>query len=297
MALPPTSGTSTPGSPATAATLTEIPPNQAPSGVAKETTMPLPANDGVTKDVREVTFPLFRASGDPGLEEVKQSPHLANCPVAAILAAHAFTVDGRVVIKNIVSAPTFANVVTDVSALPPDTLENPPPGNKVTSSRYFKVTLPGGVREPSDVMYTDDADAGFSLIYLHDPSDGSLWAGIIEKALAEEIGSYENFDALPLSANDWWEKITGVAPGGFAITATTPLSQITDAAQASITVPTIGASKDDLPIGGNITAFHGFAMIGMLGTEVHLYDPAQAIKIHIPPSEFRQKFKAILFTL
>lgn len=283
----------------TAETLGSIQPNQEPGapGSAKVTVMPLPANDVVTKDVREVTFPLFSASGDPALEEVKQSPHLANCPVGAILAAHAFTADGRIVIKGIVSAATFANVVTDVSALPVDTLENPPPGNKVSSSRFFTVTLPGGVREPSDVMYTDDADAGFSLIYLNDPSDGSLWAGIIEKALAEEIGSYENFDALPLTANDWWEKITDVAPGGFEVTAATPLSQIIAAAQTSTTVPTIGASKDDLPLGGNITGFHGFAMIGMLGTEVHLYDPAQAIKIHIPPAEFRQKFKAILFTL
>lgn len=76
LALPPTSGTpAPPGSPASAGTLSQIQPNQAPAtGTAKITTMPLPANDGVTKDVREITFPRFGATGRPALEDVKQSP-------------------------------------------------------------------------------------------------------------------------------------------------------------------------------------------------------------------------------
>jgi hypothetical protein len=296
VALPPTPGTPPSGSPVNAATLSQIQPNQAPDATAKVLKMPLPTQDDVTKDVRAVTFPRFNSSGRPALEDVQQSHHISNCPVASILAAHAFTAVGKTLIEGLVPAPTSANVVTDLSDLPPDTLTNPPPDNKVTSSRFFTVTLPGGTREVSDVVYTDDADSGFSLLYMSDPSDRSIWAAMIEKALAVEIGSYENFDALPLSANDWWEKLTGVAPTGFSVTATTPLSQITAAAQASTTVPTIGASKDTLPIGDDITGFHGFAMIGMQGSNVHLYDPAKTIKILISPKDFRDKFQAVLVT-
>lgn len=276
--------------------LNQIQPNQAPAaGTAKITIMPLPANDQVTKDVREVTFPLFNSSGNPVLEEVKQSPSISNCPVASILAAHAFTAVGKTLIKGLVPTPTTANVLTDVSALPPGTLANPPPGNKISSSRYFTVNLPGGPKEVSDVLYTDDADSGWSLIYLRDPGDTSLWAAIIEKALAVEIGSYENFDALPMTANNWWKKITGVDPHGIPVTATTPLTRISGAAQDSLTVPTIGASKENLPIGGIVTASHGHSMIGMQGSKIHLYDPAKAIKILLSPTEFRANFQAILF--
>jgi hypothetical protein len=291
--LPPASGSTSPG----ARTLSQIPPNQTQGGTAKVTKMPLPVNDSVTKDVHAVTFARFASSGRPAFADVKQSPHIANCPVASILAAHAFTDVGKALIEGLVPAPTSANVVTDLSALPADTLTNPPPGNKISSSRYFTVVLPGGRREVSDVVYTDDADSNFSLIYMSDPTGQSIWAAMIEKALAVEIGSYEDFDALPLSANDWWKKITGVLPGGFAVDATTPLSRITDAAQASTTVPTIGASKDNLPVNDVVTGFHGYAMMGMKGQQVHLYDPAKTTPLLLSPAQFRGKFKAVLFTI
>jgi hypothetical protein len=288
----------TSGMPGSAKTLSQIQPNQAPggTGTAKVTLMPPPANDDVTKDVREVTFPRFNASGRPALEDVKQSPHISNCPVASILAAHAFTSAGKTLIEGIVPVPTSAKVVTDLSDLPPDTLTNPPPDKRVISSRFFTVVLPGGTREVSDVVYTDDADSQFSLIYMSDPRDRSIWAAMIEKALALEIGSYENFDAIALSANAWWQKITGVAPSAFAVGAATPFSTITDAARASTTRPTIGASKDDLPLNDVVTGFHGYAMIGIEDSKIHLYDPAKTIKIKLSPADFRAKFKAVLFT-
>lgn len=276
--------------------LRRIQPNQVPgaAGTAKITIMPAPANDGATKDVREVTYPRFSSHGFPSLEEVKQAPNISNCPVASILAAHAFTAVGRTFINGLLPAPTAVSVVTDVSGLPPNTLDNPPPGNKVTSSRFFTVKLPGVPIEVSDVLYTDTA-TNWSLIYMSDPSEQSIWAAIIEKALAVQIGSYENFDALPLTANDWWKKITGVLPGIFTVDASTPLTKITNAANASTTVPTIGASKEGLPIGNVVTGFHGYSMLGMQGSKVHLYDPAKAIKILISPAKFRSDFQAVLF--
>ena len=274
-------------------TLKQLQPNPA-LGTAKITKMPLPAKDQVTKDVREVTFPMFSSLGVPALEEVKQAPSIANCPVAAILAAHAFTAVGRTLIQGILST-TQGTVLTDLSALPPNTLANPPQGNTVSSSRYFTVKLSGGSIDVSDVFYTNDADSGWSLIYLHDPSDKSIWAAIVEKALAVKLdGNYESFMVLDLSANDYWEKITGVLPTGFDVLPNTSLTKIMDAANDSKLVPTIGASKNDSTDVNFVDPFHGYAMIGMQGSKIHLYDPAKAKKILLSPADFRHDFKAIL---
>src|ERR1044071_6066529 len=265
VAVLPTTGTPPPGSPTPPATLSQIPPNQAPAtGTSKVTVMPRPANDNETKKLREVTFPLYNsASGVPALEEVKQSPSLANCPVAAILAAHAFTAVGRTYLQGLI-ATTTGSVLTDISAVKGE-LTDPPDGDTIPSNRFFTVTLPNGTREVSDVFYTDEGDSVFFLRYLNDPSDGSLWGAVIEKALAVELGSYENFDALNLSANDFWQRITGVQPAGFSITAATAPSDILNAAQQSVTLPTLAASKDEVPPGSIVTQFHGYAMIGVQG--------------------------------
>jgi hypothetical protein len=47
-------------------------------------------------------------------------------------------------------------------------------------------------------------------MYLRDPSENSIWAAVIEKALAVQLKSYENFDALNITANEFGEKVTGV---------------------------------------------------------------------------------------
>lgn len=287
-----------PGTLTSPGALSQIQPNTAPggTGTAKMTTMPLPANDHLPKDVRAVTRPLFSSPNFLALEQVRQAPNISNCPVAAILAAHAFTAVGRKFIIQSLLSETPGNVLTDISALPPNTLENPPPGTTISSSRYFTVKLLGGPLDVSDVLYTNDTDdANFSLIYMSDPGQQSIWAAIIEKALAVQLGTYDKFDIVLLTANDWWERITSVRPNAFAITAATPLSQIITAAQASTTLPTIGASKDNLPLPNVVTAFHGYAMIGMQDSKIHLYDPAEAIKLLLTPTEFRQKFQTILF--
>jgi hypothetical protein len=253
--------------------------------------MPPPANDQATKDVRVVTWPLFNSKGVPALEEVKQAPNLANCPVAAILAAYAFTAQGRTFITGIVSE-TAATVVTDLSKLPANTLANPPAGGTLTSARYFTVKLPGGSIEVSDVLYTDDADAGWSLIYLRDPSDKSLWAAVIEKALAVALKSYENFDAKNIAAEEFWRKVTGAKPTVIAVTERTPLGTILEAARNSTRVPTIGASKAEKT--QHVTEFHGFAMMGLQGQSIRLYDAAKAKKLTVTAEQFRGDFQAIL---
>jgi hypothetical protein len=257
----------------------------------KKTTMPLPTNDPDSKDVHAVTWPLFKKA--PSFTEVKQAPGIANCPVAAMLAALAFTSAGQSIIQGMLSE-TAGNVTTDVSGVKAGILSNPPAGNMVGSSRYFTVKLPAGSIDVSDVLYTDDHDSGWSPLYLRDPGDQTIWASIIEKALAVQLGSYENFDALNINANDFWEKITGVRPGQIDIKLDTPLSTITAAVNASTRVPSIGASKDG-PDVKFVSQFHGFAILGFQGDKIRLYDPAEAKTLLISPADFRHDFLAILY--
>lgn len=261
----------------------------------KTTTMPPPTKDQDSKDVHVVTWPLFKSSKNgPAFNEVKQAPGIANCPVAAMLAALAFTPVGQTVIQSMVSE-TAGKVLTDLSGLPPGTLSNPPPGTRISSSRYFTVKLAGDSIDVSDVLYTDDHDSGWSPLYIRDPSDQSIWAAIIEKALAVKLKSYENFDALNISANEFWEKITGVKPGQIEIKADTPLTTITAAVKASTRVPSIGASKPDATDVKFVTEFHGFALLGFQGPKIRLYDPAKAATLLISPADFRHDFQAILY--
>jgi hypothetical protein len=126
--------------------------------------MPPPTKDPDSKDVHVVTWPLFNSSKKvPAFNEVKQAPGIANCPVASMLAALAFTSVGQTSIQGMVSE-TADNVLTDLSSVPSGTLSNPPPGTTISSSRYFTVKLPSGSIDVSDVLYTDDHDSGWSPI-------------------------------------------------------------------------------------------------------------------------------------
>jgi len=277
------------------------PPAAGPATKAvKTTTMPAPTKDQDSRDVHVVLLPLFDPKTNaPSFTEVKQAPSIANCPVAAMLAAMAFTPDGQKIIAGIVPPEIPGDVVTDLSAA--GTLSNPPPGNALKSSRYFAVKLQGGSFEVSDVLYTDDHDRGWSPFYMRDPGDHTIWAAVIEKALAVKLGSYESFDDSDIPAEGFWEKVTGVKPGITEIKPDTPLSTITKAVSDSVRVPSIAASKgdpgNDIPLksGKFLTAFHGFALLGFQGDKIRLYDPAEATTLLLSPAEFRDDFKAILF--
>jgi len=261
---------------------------------AKKTIMPLPTNDQDSKDVHVITWPLYATKSGPALADVKQAPGIANCPVASILAAMASTSRGNALLQNMLSETT-ATVVTDLSGLPANTLSNPPAGMTVTSSRFFTVKLPGDPVEVSDVLYTDDHDRGFSPLYLRDPNQQAIWASIIEKALAIRFKSYENFDAQDIKANDFWEKITGSKPGGIPIKDDTALTEIIEAAKAATSRPTIGASKPDMKDVKFVTEFHGYAILGMEGGKVKLYDAAKIKTIFLAPADFKHDFQAILW--
>jgi hypothetical protein len=269
---------------------------------AKTLLMPPPTADKDDRDLHEVKWPLYNPDTKaPAYEDIVQAPNLANCPVPSILAALAFTRVGRDQITGMLSEKA-ASVVTDISNA--GKLANPPGGTTINSSRYFTVKLRSGVVEVSDVLYTNDsARDTWSIFYLRDPTKKSIWASIIEKAIAHEVKSYENIDALNISANAFWEKIMGVLPDGFSVQDDTPLKKIIDAAQASPRVPTIGASKAEETAVQHVSPFHGYAMLGMQGSRIVLFDAAadptldkpKPRKILLTPEQFRHDFQAVFY--
>jgi hypothetical protein len=292
----------------------DSPPSPTPEMV-KYTKMPEPVDDKDSIGIHEINLPLFysnkkRLSPDPF--EVMQSPRIANCPVASILAAMAFTKNGQKFLRKMLTV-TVTPTLTDISEVKEKlngkkkgkeegTLKNPP-SDIMQGLRFFTVNLPGGSVEVSDVLYTNDYDAGWSPIYMHDPHGYSIWAAIIEKALAVKLGSYNDFDATDIKANQFWEKIVGKPPDGFSVNQKTPLEKIIGAARKSTRVPTIGASRDDDNV-KIVTPFHGFAMLGLYDKKIKgkkiekmikLYDPAKADCLYISPIDFQRNFQTILF--
>jgi hypothetical protein len=280
------------------------PPKNAVANITR-TRMPPPLRqDDVV--VHVVPTPRFGSStGAVSYKEIMQSPAIANCPVAAILAALAFTSWGRAFIQGMLSE-TAASVLTDLSGAKTNHFE--PPKAPLSSPRYFKVKLKGAWSAPvSDVLYTDDHDSGWSPFYLRDPNDNTIWAAIIEKALAAQLGGYDEkgggynvFMDQDITLNTFWELITGAAPDGFAVTSSTPLDKIIAAAKASTSVPAVASSKPngpDVTIGDKkiVTEFHGYAVMGMHGSKIQLYDAMDLKMTSITANQFRQVFQTMHF--
>jgi hypothetical protein len=272
------------------------PPPNSTKAVTK-TVMPLPLDDTTSKDAHAVPLPLFNAAKrGPAFDDVQQAPSLVNCPIPSILAALAFTPSGHTVLKKLV-VETAASTLTEFPGLQSSALSNPPASMRIISSRYFTVSLPRGTQTVSDVLYTDDHDRGWSALYMRDPSDNSIWAAIIEKALALQLGSYRNFDvdAKVITANEFWERIVGNKPGFIEINNSTKPAAIIAAATNATRASSIAASKEDARDVKVVTAYHGHTMLGMQGKSIKLYDPMEAKTLLISVADFQHDFQAILF--
>ena len=259
----------------------------APKQVAKAVKrlkMPAPGGDNATKNVHDVTWDLMKS---PVLGDVKQG-RLYNCALASILGALTQTASGR---KRIQGLVTEHKAIVETDLADAGELDSPPSGNKIISQRFFTVTIGKSSIEVSPVFYTDDADRGWSLIYMTSPNS-VLWPCVIEKAYAAKVGGYAKLDARSgLKANDIWEAVVGSKPGGFEVTDQTPQAKIREAAKNAGKIPTIAASSDTAP---DVTGFHGYTMLGMKGSKIELHDPMAMKRISISTEKFVKNFKAIL---
>jgi hypothetical protein len=188
------------------------------------------------------------------------------------------------VVEHSISTTTDLSVVASF-------LDSPPKGNKIISKRYFTVALGENSIDVSDVLYTDDADRNWSLLYMKSPTE-SLWPCVIEKAYAVLEGSYDNLDKEDLTANKSFKVLAGSEPDGFSVDDNTDLEKISKVLTNADKIPTIAASRDEAT---GVTGWHGFAILNLNDSKIELYDPAKAKTLNISLKEFRRDFKAILY--
>jgi hypothetical protein len=259
----------------------------APKQVAKavkKLKMPAPGGDSATRNVHDVTWRLMES---PALGDVKQG-RIYNCALASILGALAHTASGR---KHLQGLVTEHKGIVETDLAGAGELASPPDGDRIISDRYFAVSLGGSSIEVSGVLYTDDADRNWSLIYMSSPKS-VLWPCLIEKAFAAKVGGYANLEARNgLTANDIWETVVGSNPGGFEVTDETRPSKVRDAAKEADRIPTIAASRNGAP---DVTGFHGYTVLGIRGSNIELHDPMAMKRISLPPEKFVKNFKAVL---
>lgn len=272
--------------------------------VMKMTTMPPPSITSRTLEARKVAWSLY--SGEPDTTQVRQG-ELATCPIAAILAAFAHTSWGRERIQKLLGehhSPGGVKTTLTDAAMTRFKREDPddrPQSKEVISDRYFTVKIKDPPIEVSDVFYVEYTDRTFlDPIYMqHRPMKSPekapevLWPAVVEKAYAAMIGDYEKLDDYGpkgTKVDVYWTVLAGSKPEIIGITAKTSLAEIRQAAESASNSPTIGASKEKT---AKVLNEHGFAILGMQGGRIDLYDPhGNSVKLTL--EEFRADFKLIL---
>ncbi len=270
--------------------------SQAATKAVKELAMPPPAAGSSTIiQARSVGWDL--AKDTPSERDVKQG-ELANCPVAAILAAMAHTAIGRKRIDSLITEyvntqikTTFSKEVLATLSAKMDDPDYKLPEKEILSKRYFTVNL-GSSIEVSDVFYikyTDGSDV--NMMYMDSPKR-ALWPCVIEKAYAVKIGSYDDLDDdTKQTVNKFWAVLVGAKPDWLAINESADLTKISAAAKAAGTIPTIAASRDDAT---KVTAHHGYAVMGIQGSTIELYNPYARIE-KLSLQDFRSSFSDMFF--
>ena len=257
--------------------------------VARKTLMmPAPKGDEMSLIARDVTWDLYKRGG-PAVEDIFQTS-LPNCPLAALLASLANSPKGRQFIQKIVTEHKATAVDTDVSAAVDQLAEPLPPGKRVTTQRYFEVTLGGKAIEVSPVLYTDEGDAGWQPTYMRPPTE-ALWACLIEKAYAVKEGDYFKLDGIKLTAAVFWEGVMGRKPEIFGVSDKTLDASIKDVAKDFAQTAAVAASREDA---ADVETLHGYAILGMDGNKVKLYNP-HGKRLSVTLDSFRKNFNAVLF--
>jgi hypothetical protein len=277
--------------------------NSPQTGLTKSSrSLPMPPPWTSSTDMRARVVDWKLSNGKLKPTDVIQGA-LPNCPIAAILAALAHTPAGQKYLDRLITEYKGAAVKTVLSAdliakimKADDSTDNLPQAPELVSNRFFKVALGKSpdVHDTFYVRYTETKDSALlDPVFMGSPN-GVLWPAVIEKACALHFGSYiEIGNYKKHTANEFWEFVVGAKEQRLAIDDKTDIEKIRAVASNAGRVPAIGASRDDPPM-PSLTGFHGFAVLGMQGEKIQLYDPAKAKEISLSLEEFRANFKMML---
>lgn len=283
------------------APISAVPKSPASSGVAapkavptRSTTLPNPDHRWTTQNKVAKRFPgrsLFQDRDGPTYEDIHQQG-VANCYLAALLAALARTPNGRIRLRKTVTqrSGSIVTVARDYDN------EKPGPERKIPSDRYFEVALSTG--DPtivSDVLYATDSDRDFDPIFMDSPNK-LLWPSVIELAYATLCGGYDkigsgdgvswarciqdflgNIDYIKLNLpQKTWDrrgKAGAMEPG-----------QFDDLLGSAATKPTIVATGKKP---GQLFAHHSYAVIQHDKHVTMLYDPLTTVTMPVKNSDLK----------
>lgn len=272
--------------------------------------MPEPWHSSTTMRVGISNLDLV--DGTPKIDDVKQGA-LPNCPLAAILAALAFTPAGQKHLNGMVTEYTGATVKTKLppavmGRLKPQDIDEREQDTNLVSKRSFAVKLKAPDKdkqkgkektvEVHDSFYFKYSDRDLDDFVFMQAPKSVLWPAVIEKACAvhfdssyNEMGNYHKH-----KANEFWELVIQKPPeGGIEVSDTTDLAKIKALAEKATAVPTLAASRAAPAVFPDVTPEHGFAVLGMETSGIKLYDPAKAQRQTLSLEKFRQAFQVILF--
>ena len=250
--------------------------------------------------VRLLSWPLFN-NKTPSYKDMEQSSKLTNCPLGSWLAALAYTANGRKHIQNRLIIETTKQVVEiELSSNAnevPETLKKS--GNKIKATRYFTVTIAGKVYRVSSALYTDDADRGWSPVYMGSPTN-VLWPCLVEKAYAKHLAKKKDKGDYKLlkDLNDpviVWKDLVGSTTTPLSVAAT-PSNRLRSIVRQASTVPTIAASKRNLPANEqDVINWHGYTVLGTTrGGQIRLWDQYVQEELKLSIGKFTRTFDAVL---
>ena len=221
-------------------------------------------------------LPLYEHGKMPrSYDEIRQQ-HIGNCYVAATLAAMANTRAGRRQIASMITRHNGAVTTIYKKYEPfdqPDSLGSEPP---LKSTRWFTVAFKNSSVDVSDVLYHDDDDRKPKLMYMTSPNakspnaDRALWGAIVEVAYAKLKGGYNQIGGTSgITVNQFLDEFSAVK---WAILhPTSDKASIKKACKnAGRRAAFIATKREGTKI---LTSWHGYAVLGMSGESVKLWDP------------------------
>lgn len=261
-----------------------------PVPVAKEYILPNPETKVWSRNLdrhpQVSTLPLYIKGAPPNYSQIKQQ-NIGNCYVAATLAAMANTKAGRRQIARMITAHSGSIVTTckNYESFNVEGLER-----RLASGRWFAVAFRETSVDVSDVLYHDDSDKDPNLIYMTTPGgDRALWGAVIEVAYAKLKGGYDHIGGGMVSVNQFLDEFSAVK---WAI-----LDPLTDMASIKVACRNAGRRPAIIATKGEgarfLSAWHGYAVLGMNGEMVELWDPLSGKREEIKFQDLLTEVQAV----
>jgi hypothetical protein len=240
---------------------------------------------------------LFEERAGPSQEDVRQQG-VANCYLAALLAALARTPNGRIRLRKMVAphAGSFVTVARDYDG------EKPGAERKITADRYFEIAL--AASQPiavSDVLYATDGDRDYDPVFMDSPQK-LLWPSVIELAYATFCGGYDQIGSD--AGISWARCITDVLGKVDYIKLNLPRKtwdragssgemgghQLDELLGGAATKPTIIVTG----LKGKLLPHHAYAVVRHDTHSTTVYDPLTALAMPVVRSDLKGACEEII---